>query len=80
MGYYPQQIRELEETINKAECDSVIIASPIDLRRLIQINKPSTYVLYDLADMDRPYLREKIEEFISKSISKSMRDSASKGD
>ena len=72
MGYYPQQIRELEETINKAECDSVIIASPIDLRRLIQINKPSTYVLYDLVDMDRPYLREKIEEFISKSISKSL--------
>lgn len=80
MGYYPQQIKELEETINKAECDSVIIASPIDLRRLIQINKPSTYILYDLVDMDRPYLREKIEEFISKSISKSMRDSASKGD
>lgn len=65
MGYYPEQIRELEETINRADCDSVVIASPIDLRRLIKINKPSTYVLYDLVDMDRPFLREKIEEFIS---------------
>ena len=65
MGYYPEQIRELEETINRADCDSVVIASPIDLRRLIKIDKPSTYVLYDLVDMDRPFLREKIEEFIS---------------
>ncbi len=65
MGYYPEQIKELEETINRADCDSVVIASPIDLRRLIKIDKPSTYVLYDLVDMDRPFLREKIEEFIS---------------
>ena len=65
MGYYPEQIRELEQTINRADCDSVVIASPIDLRRLIKIDKPSTYVLYDLVDMERPFLREKIEEFIS---------------
>jgi len=65
MGYYPEQIKELEETINKAVCDSVVIASPIDLRRLIKIDKPSTYVLYDLVDMKRPFLREKIDEFIS---------------
>ena len=65
MGYYPEQIRELEETINRADCDSVVIASPIDLRRLIKIDKPSTYVPYDLVDMGRPLLREKIEEFIS---------------
>ena len=60
-----EQIKELEETINKAVCDSVVIASPIDLRRLIKIDKPSTYVLYDLVDMKRPFLREKIDEFIS---------------
>jgi len=71
MGYYPQQIRELEETINNADCDSVIIGSPIDLGRLIEINKPSTYVLYDLVDMGRPYLRERIEEFISQSMQRS---------
>lgn len=65
MGYYPEQIKELEETINQAVCDSVVIASPIDLRRLIKIDKPSTYVLYDLADMNPPFLKEKIEEFIS---------------
>jgi predicted GTPase len=65
MGYYPEQIKELEKTISNAKCDSVIIATPIDLRRVIKIDKPSTSVSYELVDMNRPYLREKIEEFIS---------------
>lgn len=79
MGYYPQQIRELEETINNADCDSVIIGSPIDLGRLIEINKPSTYVLYDLVDMGRPYLRERIEEFISQSMQRSAEEGVEAG-
>ena len=65
MGYYPEQVRELEETVRSARCDSLVIATPIDLRRLIKIDKPSTYVFYDLMDMSGPFLREKIEEFIS---------------
>ena len=40
MGYGNQQMRDLEATINATECDLVIIATPIDLGRIIQINKP----------------------------------------
>ncbi len=65
MGYYDEQVKELEQTINNTQCDSVIIATPVDLRRLITISKPSTAVSYELADMNRPYLRDKIEQFIS---------------
>ncbi|MDD1742456.1 MAG: cyclic 2,3-diphosphoglycerate synthase [Methanotrichaceae archaeon] len=65
MGYYPEQIEELERTINNAKCDTIVIATPIDLRRLIKINKPSTSVSYELIDMKRPFLRDKISEFIS---------------
>lgn len=66
MGYYPEQIRELEETINNADCDSVIIATPVDLRRILKIKKPSTAVYYELADLGKPSLRDKIDDFISK--------------
>ena len=65
MGYYDEQVKELEQTINNAKCDSVVIATPVDLCRLIKINKPSTAVSYELVDMDRPYLRDEIHEFIS---------------
>lgn len=64
MGYYPEQIRELEETINNADSDSVVIATPVDLRRILKINKPSTAVHYELADMGGPLLSDKINEFV----------------
>jgi predicted GTPase len=63
VGYYPHQIRDLEETVNKTDCDSVVIATPIDLRHLIRINKPFVSVSYELADMDPPYLRDLLKEF-----------------
>lgn len=50
LGYYPEQIRELEESINRCECDAVIIATPVDLRRMIRISRPSSYVRYELVD------------------------------
>ncbi len=50
MGYSDQQIKDLEETINKTDCDSVIIGTPIDLSRLVKINKPCTRVTYDLVE------------------------------
>jgi predicted GTPase len=65
MGYYPHQVRELEQTINSAHCDSVIIGTPVDLRRLMRINKPSTLVSYDLVDMGQPFLQDEILRFIS---------------
>jgi predicted GTPase len=51
MGYGDEQIKDLEETINKTECDSVIIGTPIDLGRILKINKPSTRVMYELEEI-----------------------------
>ena len=64
LGYYDEQIRELEETINGAACDVVVIATPMDLGRLIKINKPSVQVTYELEDMGEPTLSSLIEKFI----------------
>jgi predicted GTPase len=58
MGYGDEQIRDLETTINKTECDVVVIATPIDLNRLIRINKPTVRVSYELEEITRPGLKE----------------------
>lgn len=50
MGYFPQQIKELEETINRMEADCVIIATPFDITKLMKINKPSVFVEYYLEE------------------------------
>ncbi|MFX0051068.1 MAG: cyclic 2,3-diphosphoglycerate synthase [Candidatus Hodarchaeota archaeon] len=50
MGYGIEQIKDLEETVNKADADTVVIGTPIDLRKLIQINKPATRVIYSMDD------------------------------
>ncbi|MBN1638715.1 MAG: GTPase [Ignavibacteriales bacterium] len=51
MGYGKEQMKDLEITINKTKCDSVIIGTPIDLGRLLKINKPSTRVMYELQEI-----------------------------
>ncbi len=58
MGYGNQQMKELEETINRAECDAVIIGTPIDLARYIAINKPHTRVRYELSEDAKNKLKE----------------------
>lgn len=67
MGYYPEQIAELEETIAAADCDTVVIATPIDLRHLVDIPHPTTRVRYDLADMPGDTLRDALHAFIERS-------------
>jgi predicted GTPase len=64
MGYGEEQVRELEETINRAECDVVIAGTPVDLRRVIKVNKPIVRVHYEMAEIGHPDLREIIEERI----------------
>lgn len=64
MGYGEQQLKDLEETINKTDCDSVIIGTPIDLTRIININKPYTRVHYELDELSSPNLNEVVEKFI----------------
>jgi predicted GTPase len=64
MGYGEQQLKDLETTINNTDCDSVIIATPIDLNRIIKINKPNTRVYYDLQEIGDPNLSQVIDEFV----------------
>ena len=63
MGYGEQQIKDLEATINAADCDVVIIGTPIDLRRLLHIEKPSVRVTYNLKETDRPTVANVLEPF-----------------
>ena len=51
MGYGDEQMKDLQDTINKTDCDSVIIGTPIDLGRILKINKPSTRVRYELQEI-----------------------------
>ncbi|MEA2076493.1 MAG: cyclic 2,3-diphosphoglycerate synthase [Candidatus Marinimicrobia bacterium] len=64
MGYGEQQMKDLEKTIEKTECDSVIIGTPIDLRRVIKINKPTVRVTYDLQEIGQPDLKVILNEKI----------------
>jgi predicted GTPase len=66
MGYGDQQLKDLEATINKTDCDSVIIATPIDLNRIIKIKKPNTRVYYDLQEIGNPDLTQVLDEFVKK--------------
>ena len=63
MGYSKQQLLELQKTINGARCDTVIDASPIDLRRLIKINKPITEVDYEVKAIKKPTIETVLRKF-----------------
>lgn len=56
MGYSRDQIRDLEQTINQADCDLVLFATPIHLTRLVSINKPTLRVRYEYRDHGEPRL------------------------
>lgn len=64
MGYSPEQRADLEATIAAVDCDAVIIGTPIDLNRVVQIRQPNTRVYYDLQEIGSPNLEEVLEEFI----------------
>ncbi len=64
MGYGDGQVKDLEESINRVDCDSVVIGTPIDLRRVVKINKPSTRVRYTLEEMTRPDLESILTQFL----------------
>ena len=64
MGYGETQMRDLEKTINNADCDAVIIGTPIDLRKLLKLNKPSVRVSYDLQEIGMPDLKEVMAKFL----------------
>jgi predicted GTPase len=64
MGYGQEQMRDLERTINRVPCDAVVIGTPIDLRRVIRIRKPSTRVQYSLEETTKPDLTDILHKFL----------------
>jgi len=65
VGYGEQQIKDLEATINNVSCDLVIIATPVDLTRIISINKPMLKVGYELQEIGKPDLAELIKKHLN---------------
>jgi predicted GTPase len=63
MGYSAMQRHELEETINRVPCDLVLVATPIDLARVIKLSKPSLRVTYEVQELTHPGLTEKLAQF-----------------
>jgi predicted GTPase len=63
MGYGPEQVRDLEATINAVDCDLVIIGTPIDLNRVVNIQKPSVRVTYELQEIGSPNLNTVLKPF-----------------
>jgi predicted GTPase len=62
MGYGEQQMKDLETTIGKVECDLVIIATPIDLGRIVEFKKPTVRFTYELEEIGTPTLKQILED------------------
>ncbi|HPQ40332.1 MAG TPA: GTP-binding protein, partial [bacterium] len=65
MGYGGRQVKDLEETVARTRCDAVVIGTPIDLRRVIDIKQPSTRVRYNLGDAAITALDTRVSRFLS---------------
>ena len=63
MGYGEKQIQDLQKTINKAKCDIIIDGSPVNLQRLIKINKPIVNVTYELSEIGKLNLVKILKDF-----------------
>lgn len=66
MGYSPEQLKDLETSINNTDCDVVVIGTPIDLTRIVKINKPTARVFYDLQEIGKPDLAGLLGDFVKK--------------
>ncbi|MDY0002162.1 MAG: cyclic 2,3-diphosphoglycerate synthase [Polyangia bacterium] len=70
MGYYPEQIAELQETIRRSDCDAVVSGTPFNLLRVLEVDKPCATVSYELEDMGAPLLRDIVSSFITRRVKK----------
>lgn len=68
MGYYDQQVKDLEDTINAVPCDAVIIATPMDLRKVLQIKHPAVVATYAITDAEPPLLEHEVLKFVANMI------------
>jgi len=64
MGYGDQQVKDLETTINRTKCDLVVVATPIDLTRIIKIKHPTVRVFYSLQEIGTPDLQAVLSDFV----------------
>ena len=68
MGYGDEQVRDLEATINRVPCDTVVIGTPIDLTRLVRIDRPTVRVRYDLQEIGRPTLADVLAPLVERAL------------
>jgi len=66
MGYSAEQVKDLEKTIENTPCDIVLIATPIDLNRIIKINKPTVKIGYEIQEIGKPDFKDVIGDFVKK--------------
>ncbi|MBR9707542.1 MAG: hypothetical protein GOV15_03845 [Candidatus Diapherotrites archaeon] len=64
MGYSKQQIKELQQTINKTPADLIIIGTPIHLQKILKLNKPSVNVTYELKERGQ----KRLENLVKKTL------------
>jgi predicted GTPase len=69
MGYSDEQLQELEQTVNAAECDVVVTGTPIDLSRLIESRHPIRHVTYELEEVGRPTIADVLEPIVAQALS-----------
>jgi predicted GTPase len=70
MGYGDQQVKDLETTINRTKCDAVVVATPIDLTRILKIKHPTTRVSYSLQEIGMPDVAGVLADFFGAKSSK----------
>ena len=66
MGYGEKQVKDLEKTIAKVDCDLVVVGTPIDLRRIVKIKQPAVRVRYELQEIGQPTLETILKDFLAK--------------
>ena len=66
MGYGEAQMKDLEDTINRVECDAVVVGTPIDLGRFLKLNKPATRVRYNLSLSAKNELKQAMSKFLER--------------
>jgi predicted GTPase len=64
LGYYEDQLADLEKSINDTPCDLVLVGSPIDITRVVDIKKPAMRVRYDLEEIGEPSLATVLKDFL----------------
>ncbi len=64
IGYGKQQMKELEDILNRVPADTVIIGTPVDIRKLVKLNKPATRVFYELEERTEPGIEALLTEFL----------------